>query len=218
MRCVTIMDKKQLYKLIAYFVMGDGGVYYKDKSSENCMFIMNMRKINFDYVEWVGSVLKNVTSVTIREVKNYNTDGYNRQPLLRIESKAHPIFTKMRERIYTDKYKGIDPHYLKLLDWEALAILYMSDGSFSIEKPNPKKGLIHNSYGVNLNMKRLSYGDQFLLKTALKKNLDLEWNINKHNQYYYLRMRNKDINKFMNGIRKYMLPSFEYKILTENSL
>ena len=208
------MDKKELTKLISYFAMGDGGVYY---NGSNCKFIMNMRSANKDYIDWVAEVVSEITSVTIKEVPDYNTDGYVRQPLTRLESKSHPFFTVLRNRIYVDKYKGLDPHTLKLLDWEALAILYMCDGSLYTDKPNPKKGLINNSYNVNLNMKRLSYGDQFILKKTLKENLDLEWNINKHNQYYYLRLRCKDLDKFMEGITPYIKPSFSYKLIrTEN--
>ena len=208
------MDKKQLTKLISYFAMGDGGVYY---NGNNCKFIMNMRSVNRDYIDWVAEVISEITPVSVKEVPDYNTDGYKRQPLTRLESKSHPFFTILRNRIYVDKYKGLDPHTLKLLDWEALAILYMCDGSLYTDKPNPKKGLINNSYSVNLNMKRLSYGDQLLLKKTLKENLDLEWNINKHNQYYYLRLRCKDLDKFMEGISPYMKPSFSYKLIrTEN--
>lgn len=209
------MDKKQLVKLASYFTMGDGGVYYRGKE---CNFIMNMRTVNKDYIDWVAATLSDVTSVTVKSVPDYNTDGYTRQPLTRLETRNHPFFTTLRERIYTGTYKGIDPHALKLLDFEALAILYMCDGSLYIDKPNPKKGLVNHSYSVNLNMKRLSYGDQFILKKALKDILDLEWNINRHNQYFYLRLRCKDLDKFMNGISPYMMPSFSYKLLnrTEN--
>lgn len=208
------MDNKQLTKLVSYFCMGDGGVY---PSGSNCRFVMNMKAENRDYVEWVGSVLENITSVKIRPVTDTNTDGYIRKPLLNLSTKSHPFFTTLRNRIYIDSYKGLDQHTLKLLDWESLSILYMSDGCLHIEKPNPKKGLINDSYNVTLNMKRLSYGDHFILKKTLKERLDLEFNINKHYQYYYLRLRCKDVNKFMNGIQDYILPSFSRKIIRTES-
>ena len=72
-----------------------------------------------------------------------------------------------------------------------------------------KKGYLD----VSLNMKRLSYGDQLFLKTQLKNKFDLDWNINRQNQYYYLRLRTKDISKFYEGVEPYILPSFKYKIL-----
>ena len=205
---MKITDKKELMKLCSFMTMGDGGVY--GKNGGNCCFIMNMAKANEDYVLRCKEILENVTSCKIREVDK----GEGRQIQLRIETKSHPFFTKLRERIYTDKYKGIDPHALKLLDYEALSFLYMSDGSLKTTF-RPDKRMKNPSYDVTLNLKRLSYGDLFILKKALKEKLDLEWNINKNGKYYYLRLRCKDIPKFMNGIRPYITESFKYKILDE---
>jgi hypothetical protein len=91
----------------------------------------------------------------------------------------------------------------------------MADGSLYIDKPNPKKGLVNESINIMLHMNRLSYGDQWFLKKCLKDKLDLEFNINKQfyrdRTYYYLRLRNKDSIKFMDGIKPYMKESFMYK-------
>lgn len=212
MEGATTMDKKQLVKLISYFAMGDGGLYVQDGG--NAKFIMNMKAEHEDYCSWVASVISEVTGVSIKERKDYNTDGCIRQPQLRVESNRHPFLTTIRDRIYTEKYRGIDPHALKLLDWEALAILYMCDGSF-VKDFRPEIGMKNPSYNVTLNLKRLSYGDLFILKKALKETLGLEWNINKQGKYNYLRLRTKDVDNFMNGIRSYLLPSFQYKLLSE---
>lgn len=208
------MDKKQLVKLISYFIMGDGGVY--SQNDKTYSFIMNMKQENEDYVNWVTSVLSELTEVKTKVQPDYNTDGYKRKPLVRLWTKNHPLYAKMRERIYTDKYKGLDPHALKMLDYEALSILYMCDGGFYIDPPSVKKGLVNPSYNIHLHMKRLSYGDQFLLKKALKERLDLEWNINRAGKYYMLRLRTKDVDKFMEGVRPYILPSFNYKLKNPN--
>lgn len=208
------LNKKELVKLISYIVMGDGGLYFPSKRTDgtNAQFIMNMKEENKDYIFFCKDVLEQLTGCRIAERKDYNVDGCMRKPQLRLESNRHPLLTQIHSRVYTGKYKGIDPHALKMLDAEALAILYMCDGSFVIEKPNPKKGLVNESYNVTLNMKRLSYGDLFILKKALKEKLDLEFNINRQNEYYYLRLRVKDFNKFMEMVAPHVLPSFQYKI------
>ena len=198
-----IKDKKELMKLCSFIIMGDGGVY-KHTNNKNYCFIMNMKESNKDYIEYCKDILENITNCKITNRLDYNTDGCNRQPQLRLVSSSHPFFTMLHDRIYTNKYKGLDPHAFKLFDWECLAILFMSDGCSCY-----KKGYID----VSLNMKRLSYGDQLYLKKELKDKFDLEWNINRQNQFYYLRLRNKDIAKFYNGINSYILPSFQYKIL-----
>ncbi len=212
-----ISDKKELMKLCSFIVMGDGGVYYSSKGGGNCGFIMNMKKSNLDYVELCSDILSNVTSTKISDRTMSNNDGCNRQPQVTLTTPKHPFFTKLRERIYTDKYKGIDPHALKLLDFEALSFLYMSDGSLEIDF-RPESRMVNPSYNVTLNMKRLSYGDQFILKKALKDKLDLEFNIIKGGKYFLLRLRTKDVRKFMDGIRPYITPSFSYKILDEMPL
>lgn len=195
----VINDKKELMKLCSFMTMGDGDVY---KNGNNHYFIMNMLKKNEDFVLLCRDILANITTCRISEVQK---EG-NRQLQLRLETKTHPYFNVLRERIYIDKYKSIDNHILKLLDYEALSFLYMSDGSACYK----------NKYVcVTLNMKRLSYGDQFLLKKALKEKLDLEWNINRNNQYFYLTLRVKDHEKFFAGIKPYITSSFMYKILDE---
>lgn len=197
-----IKDKKELVKLCSFIVMGDGGVY-RYTGNKECAFVMNMITKNEDYVLLCRDILENVTSTRIIEVDK----GEGRQLQLRLTTKGHPFFTKLRDRIYIDKYKSLDQHALKMLDYEALSFLYMSDGSLGLR--NGKVG------SVTLNMKRLSYGDQMLLKKALKDKLDLEWNINKYGKYFYLRLRNKDVSKFMENIKPYITPSFMYKILDE---
>lgn len=208
------LNKKELVKLISYIVMGDGGLYFPSKRTEatNAQFIMNMKEENKDYIFFCRDVLEQLTGCRIAERKDYNVDGCVRKPQLRLESKRHPLLTQIHSRVYTGKYKGIDPHALKMLDAEALAILYMCDGSFVTTKPKPEKRLVNESYNVTLNMKRLSYGDLFILKKALKEKLDLEFNINRQNEYYYLRLRMKDFNKFMEMVAPHVLPSFQYKI------
>ena len=201
------LNKKELVKALSYIVMSDGGLYVAGRCT-NASFAMNMKKEHMDFVEWCQWVVEHVTSCTVSDRK-LSEDGYNRQPQVRLQSKTHPQLTTLRDRIYTDGYKGIDPHALKLLDAQALAILYMCDGSFVTYR---SKGSVNDSFNVTLNLKRLSYGDQFILKKALKEMLDLEWNINRQGNYYYLRLRGKEIDKFMEMVAPHVLPSFQYKI------
>lgn len=198
------MDKKQLTKLLSFFIMADGGVYINSHNrTVNAQFIMNMKAENKDYIDWVDNTLKVLTGTRQVLREDYNTDGYIRQPQIRLESNTHPFLTILHERIYTDKYKGIDPHALKLLDWEAMAILYMSDGCLTF-----KKGY----WDISLNMKRLSYGDQLLLKESIRDKLKVEFNVNRNGKYYYLRLRNKDRETFLQGVLPFILPSFMYKV------
>lgn len=204
------MDKKQLTKLISFFSMGDGGLYITKK---NAKFIMNMKEENKDYILWVKEVIENVTGASLYNRKDYNTDGCVRKPQLRLESRCHPYLTTIRDRIYTaDGHKGVDMHTMKLLDWEAMAILFMCDGNAN-EYLRESVGMVNPSVNVTLNMKRLSEAEQIILKKTIRENLGVEFNVNRAGKYFCLRLRTKDVNKFMDGIEPFMCESFKYKLV-----
>jgi hypothetical protein len=209
-----IKDKKELYKLISYLVMGDGGVYKNGGPKSGARFILVQREDHLDFVTYAADIINNVTSCSIKHVDRSKDTDANRRDQLRLESKTHPIFSHMREHIYTDLYKGICPHYLKMLDWESLAILYMSDGYIQ-RYIRPEVGMKNPSYSLTLNMKRLSYGDQVLLKRALEEKGMGIWNVVKQSQYYSLRLRNKFLSLFMSNIESYIVPSYEYKLISD---
>jgi hypothetical protein len=197
MEGVTTMNKRQLIKYISAFAMGDGGVYY---SGKDCRFVANQIEENRDYIEWRADVLSNLTKVNLHISKQ---EG--KKPLLCTTTRAHPVYTKVRERLYIGAYKSVDPHYLKLLDWDMLAILYQDDGSLNRDSRC-------DSVDVRLNTKRLSYGDSLLLKQALKEKLELEFNINRHYNRYFLRLRTKDNEAFFDNVSPHIFESFKYKL------
>lgn len=199
---MKITDKKQLVKLISYLAMSDGSIH-KNGGSKNNVFSMAQTEEHLDFIEWVEGIVGNVTSST----KYLTMREEPRKNIWKLQTKTHPFFNDLRDRIYTGKYKGIDPHALKLLDWEALAVLYMCDGCLGRNKAKA------NSFTTTLNMCRLSYGDQLMLKKALKDVLDLEWNVVRTGKKYWaLRLRMKDFDKFMAGIEPFILDSFKYKM------
>lgn len=209
MRCVTTMsikDKKELMKLMSFLVMGDGSVH-RNRGVGNCYFTLSASKGHEDFIDYARDIVGNITSSKV-----YTTPKEApRKDLITLYTPVHPYFNVLRERIYVDSYKSIDHHSLKLLDYEALAILYMSDGCLGKWiRENGK-----SSYSLTINMCRLSYGDQLLLKRAIKEILDLEFNVVKTGgKYYTLRLRSKDLDKFMEGVSPYILNSFSYKLET----
>lgn len=205
------MDKKQLNKLISAFSMADGGLYKRNVNG-NAYFQMNMLTIHDDYIEWVKTTIEQLVHVNKTKVSNPC-----KRPQTNLNSRTHPVLTKIHSRIYREcGYKGLDEHWIQNIDWEILAIFYMADGGLHVEQPNSKKGLINPSPNVALHMKRLSYGDQWFLKKSIKDNLGIEFNIVKHTNndkvYYFLRLRNKDIKIFMEGISPYVKETFYYKL------
>ena len=206
MEGATTMSEKELTKKLYYYSTFDGGLYFVGESI-NASFIMNMKKENLDYVKLVEKTLIEIgigCSITDRKLQD---DGYNRQPQVTLRSKNHPKLTKLQERIYIDGHKTIDPHMLTMMDAEALAIIYMADGSCVYDKRSPNA-----KPNITLNTKGFSYGDNWLLKKAIKETLNLEFNIQRQNNYWYLRLRAKDIDNFFNQISNFVTPSFSYKL------
>lgn len=206
-----IEDKKELIKLVSFLVMCDGGVYRIKNRHGNlnqAKFIMN--HTSNDYINYAKSILENLTTVNIYSRKDYNTDNCNRLPQQRIETKSLPYFTKIRESLYNQGYKGVNSHYLKLMDAECLTMLYMADGSIGY------KGKAINS--VTLNTKRLTEGDNLLLSKYIYNIFKIESTINKQNQYTYIRIKGSSIYKFFEIIKPYILNDFNYKIPNDELL
>lgn len=206
-----IKDKKELIKLVSFLVMCDGGVYRvknRHGNMSNAKFIMN--HTSNDYVNYAKSILENLTSITITSRKDYNVDGCNRLPQKRIESKSLPYFNVIRDNIYNNGYKGICSHYLKLMDAECLAMLYMADGSISY------KGNAISS--VCLNTKRLTEGDNKLLSDYIKNIFEIDSTINHQKKYTYIRIKGKSIYRFFNIIKPLILNDFLYKIPNDELL
>lgn len=198
------MDKKQLTKLLSFMSTFDGGLYRR--GSANAQFIMNMKSANLDYCEWVATTVRNVTGCSIRDRKDYNTDGFNRQPQVRVESSTHPFLTTLWDRIYIDNHKVIDLHMLELLDAEALAIIFMADGGSNLDLRNPNPHCT-----VSLNTKGFSEADNLALSKAIYEKLGVRTTVRKHGKYRYLGVKTADIVKFAQLVLPNMQPSFMFK-------
>lgn len=192
------INEKQLSKLLYYFSGFDGGVYY---SGKDCRFVMNMRAENADYISWVKETLETFVPVTLRTVVQRG----NRAPLVCLVSHSHPKLTAIRERLYLPEGRKIlDPHQLTLMDEEALAIVFMADGGASLDK---------NKYPeIRLHTKGYSYFDNLALSKAIFEKTGIRSSVNKHYQYFFLRIKTADLQKFITAVSSHVLPSFSYKL------
>jgi hypothetical protein len=187
-------DKKILY----YAATFDGGVYY---SGSNARFVMNMREENRDYIEFIQGVLP-----TESKIHSVIQRG-NREPLLCLTSKTHPVLTKIRERIYIGNHKVLDPMMLKAMDAEALAIIFMADGGSSLDTRFKKP---HSE--IALHTKGFSYAENMALSKVIYEKLGIETRVCRHGKYWFLRVRTKCHIKFCAAVAPFMKPSFFYKL------
>jgi len=176
------MNKKELTKLLSFMSTFDGGLY-RSKNDKgyllNAAFIMNMRKENLDYITWVKEVLSHITESKITDRSDYNADGCIRQEQVRLQSRCHPVLTNLHDRIYIDGRKVIDLHMLKLLDAEALAIIFMADGGTSLDLRNKRPHC-----KITLNTKGFSEADNLALSKAIYDKLGIRSTVHRHNKYF----------------------------------
>lgn len=205
------MDEKTKIKYIVAFLYGDGYIGYHGKE---CRFQANNIIDNIDYILWRKSILENITPVTLTTNRD---DRQNRKEIVKTFTRTHPIFSRVHQRMYLCGKKVVDPHYLKLLDWETLAIWYMDDGSLRIIKQDYKTKH-YESLVPTIATLCFSYAENVMIKNAIKEKLDIEFNINRHsvnknNEFMYqLVLRRSSFEKFRNNIEKFLTPSFLYKI------
>ena len=206
MESATTMTKDLNKRLYAY-AMFDGCLQFMGNSTNACL-IINMLQDNVDYIDKVIQTLEEVPvgySKTLPAI--YVKDGFNRKQQVRLQSKNHPIFTKIHSRIYMDGHKVIDPHMLTMMDEEMLAIAFMADGSRYVDKRWPNAT---PSYRLHLNS--LCYGDLMLLKASLKKTFGLESNARKKGSRYDLAIPSFHSEFFEGIVKDHILPSFQYKV------
>lgn len=205
------MDKKELLKYVVAFCYGDGGVYYH---GNNCRFEATVTEDHEDYAEWRKDILEDVTNVNLYTITE-NREG--RKNILKTTTYTHPLYTKVRNRLYHYKHKVFDTHYLKLFDWESLAILFMDDGSNVATHRYYKDKHYKCTPVVTLATLSHDYANNWLLKKTIKNKLNLEFNVRKHSSSktgikWYLILRSTSYDRFIKGVKDYILTSFEYKL------
>lgn len=205
------MDNREIHKRLYTFSTFDG---YLDKRYEggNSRLSVTMLRENRDYIDTVAATLDAAgIGYRVWEPALNRHDGCNRRQQVRVQSKAHPILTKIRNRVYVEGKKVIDPHMLTMMDGEMLAIIFMADGS--------KKDVIltdgSNSPTYRIHTNGFSYGDNYLIANAVKDvfgfPLDVEQQVGTR---WGLRVPKRFNEMFELSIKPFILPSFLYKIRT----
>lgn len=209
-RLTTMNNNMYLTKIVAASLLGDGCVHIPKDGSINAKYTQSKTIPHIDYVDWMCERLEQITHVNR---SNYQPKMLNAKECIQIQTRCHPFYTKFRQRMYGTGVKCVDPHYLTLLDWEFLAVWYQEDGTMNIrQRARDKTPDIQISIATNC----FSYGDQMLLKEALKEKLDLEWNIRSYtnkngNRLYTLHLLRKCADTFIDKINQFIVPSFQYK-------
>lgn len=208
------MDKKILMKYLTAFTYGDGSI---SQHGKECRFEATCIIDNMDYIEWRKSILEEVSPVILYE-EHPEIKYPNRKVVIKTNTRTHPIYSEIRRRVYHEKVKTLDPHYLKLIDWEWIAILFMDDGTNSKNIRKYKDKEYQCSPTISIATMKFSYSDNLILKNYLKDNFQLEFNIyrrglGKDGVYdYAIYLMKSSYERFIDGVSPYILPSFQYKL------
>lgn len=210
------MDKKELTKLVSSFLLGDGCLrVWKDRPNMKPAYFLSQVDKHEEYVKWQAEVIGEICPVTIRHYPPSIRDGVSRQGHFKLESKQHPFFETLRERWYHNGKKTVSLHDMKQLDWQMAAIWFMDDG-YTLNSSH--KGHDGN---VFLCTDCFSEAEVLFLQKAVYSSLGVAMDIRKRgttkdgSRIYRLMARNAQADKFLEGVRPYIFPSFNYKLRTK---
>lgn len=197
--CVTTMDKKEVYKLLSFICMGDGSLTLH-KGCVNASFSIAQTK-DKDGLVYLAKELLDFLNIgnTVTEYVGYKNTTYTR-----CVSKVHPTLTTLYHRIYMDGRRVLCHHSFKQLDWEAMAMLYMSDGNITFST--------NKTPYATLNLCRLSYAEFVWLNKQIESRLGIIGTIRKCGKYFRLGYNKFNSDIFFNEIRPYILKEYLYKL------
>lgn len=203
------MIRKDIMKYIAAFTLGDGSLR---KKGTNAMYRIAQVEDHKDYLDWQASILEELTTVNFRyELKNPGKNQWS------LETKQHPAYTTVFNRMYPNGHKVIDPHYLTLIDFETLAILYMDDGCLA-KRYNTQYDRL--DYNIILCTDSFTYGDNYIFAKAIKEKTGFMFDVvRQHNNeklHWRLRLNKKQTPNFIEKVTPFIQPSFTYKLNLSN--
>lgn len=200
---VTTMktNMMQLSKFISWSVFGDGFVGYSN-NNKNAHYAIQRSPEHKDYINMISDKFSELQDCNVSVGEYIRKD--NNKSVIFLRTSSHPIFSRIRERQYQDGHRVIDPHQLTFLDWEAMAILYMDDGSLCV---NNKGSLI-----TRISTCAYCYAEQELLRIEFIKRFNLIFNINKCGKFWQLNLAKQSRDLFYKNITPYILDSYKYKL------
>lgn len=170
-------------------LLGDGYMSCKTHAYLKIGHSINQK----EYVDWKYSLLSEFVRTKPKAYKgNGKRIGY------RFCTRSLPILTPYYLWFYGKFKKKHIPDSLQLTPI-SLAVWYMDDGA-------------QNRESAYLNTQQFSITDQFKLLQILKKQFNLEGNLNKDKQYYRIRLYRQSAQQFKYIIAEHMPQCMHYKL------
>lgn len=218
----------ELTKYVSSFLLGDSSISIDKRDYEkggNATFECCQISDHLDYLQWMRYILEDICTFSLgikpgRSQPEMYTFPNGITSLVktqhRLRSRRNSFFNSFRDNLYIDGKKTVLKEYLNLFDWEAIAIWYMDDGFITSPAQKNRYGSIYKKSYIGLCTQCFTLDENIMLKNFLYSEFNLNFNVQKQvyksGIKYRLVSSAKDAKKFVDGVSKYILPSFYYKL------
>jgi len=209
------MNRKELKGAIIGMALGDA---HLEASGKNTASVLIEHKADStDLMDFKCDILNQVCKTTYSKYNYPNGKGYvsGSYDVLRLRAKAHPLFGKLRHRLYFEGRRTVDRHLVNSLSPLGLAIWYMDDGSLKWKGRSDKsRDTSAKCWEVVFATHAYSLVENEALAACLHDRFNLSFSIQRQNQYWYLNLRAKSQEEFWNLAAPYvcMVDSMHYKL------
>ncbi|MBI3558936.1 hypothetical protein HY085_00935 [Candidatus Gottesmanbacteria bacterium] len=180
---------KEQKEILVGVLLGDGAMRKKTQALLEINHSIKQKEL----VDWLYAKFKDFVGTAPKaRLGNGNRVAY------RFTTRSLPVFTQFYDWFFKDKGKII-PGNLEITPL-TLACWYMDDGSCC-------------DRDIYLNSQQFNQEEQEKLCLLLQKQQNIQASLNKDKIYWRIRIKKASVQKFMDLIREYMLPSFNYKLL-----
>jgi len=185
------------WEIIRGSIMGDGNLSgTRKKESYGVRFRLGHGLKQKNYLKWKAGLFKNIDSTVCENEKSINFDL----------SPLSELFAA-RQEIYRDGHKFLSPDFLSALTPLSLAIWYMDDAHLDIRDKAQTKDRIQ------ICVKAIAPQSRQQIQELLSCRYDIKIQIGHCGSNPYITFDQKNTEKFLALIKKYIHPSMEYKLL-----
>ena len=148
------------------------------------------------YLEWKASLFRNISSTVYQDKKSIKFDL---TPL--------PELFSMRKEVYQGEYKFFSADFLANLTPLSLAIWYMDDAHLDI------RDLAQTKSRIGMIVTRIHPESRKQIQNLLQTRYDIKTKIRLQGKQPLLAFDQKNTEKFLSVIKKFVHPSMDYKLL-----
>ena len=181
-------------------LLGDGSIT-KHKENRNSYFSICHCQEHVEYMLYKKEILNYLT--TARFYENQPNGKGGKYLRCRLDTKSHPYYTKMRDRIYISGRKSITKKTMEAITPLGMALWYQDDGSLSKHEKFDQPILCTHGF---------SREENEIMSESLLEKFGLQWNLRKDKKYYCLTLIRKEREKFFNLVSPFTVNCMKYKI------